>query len=154
LAANISLYDVLELWADRWRRQDARGEGRSVRDAAAGMVGFAPRDAADRFWKERRERLGQCKLELPPAKTRLIALGRCAADRRRRRAQGKPAPVALLGFTPRCRTTSNGKVTVRRKTLAQRLRTPLPAVQETRRGRLPWPIPQQGAWLHRVLLGP
>lgn len=153
MAANISLPDVLERWADRWRRQEARGEGRRVRAAAAGMVGFAPRDAADRFWQERRERLGPCKLERPPEKTRLSEGGRCAAERRRRRAPGKPAPAAWLGGTPLGRTTSNGKVTVRRKTLAPRLRTKRPAVQEMRRGRLPWPIPPQGAWRHRVLLG-
>ena len=33
LAANIYLHDVLDLWADRWRRQHARGDGIIVRYA-------------------------------------------------------------------------------------------------------------------------
>src|SRR5262245_58560064 len=92
-------------------------------------------------------------LELHPEKTRLIECGRFAADRRRRRAQGKPATFDVLGCTHIGSTTRNGKVTVRRKTIAQRLRKKRHAVKETLRWRLHWPIPQQGAWLPSVLLG-
>ena len=117
------------------------------------IVGFEHRDAAERFWRELRDRMGQFNLELHPEKTRLSEFGRFAAERRQRRAQGKPAPFALLGFTHICSKTRNGKCTVRRKTIAQRLRKKLQAVKDTRRRRLHWPIPQQGAWLQSVLLG-
>jgi len=153
LAANISLHDVLDLWADRWRRQPARGDVIIVRDADDCIVGFAHRDDAERFWRALRERLGQCNLALPPEQTRLIACGRCAAERRQRRAQGKPATFDLLGFTHRCSQTRHGKLTVRRTTIAQRLRKKLQAVQDTLRRRMHWPMPQQGAWLKSVLLG-
>ena len=61
----------------------------------------------------------QFNLELHPEKTRLIEFGRFAAERRQRRAQGKPATFDLLGFTHICSKTRNGKFTVRRKTIAQ-----------------------------------
>ncbi len=50
-------------------------------------------------------------------------------------------------------TTRHGKCTVRRKTIAQRLRKKRQAVKDTLRRRMHWPIPQQGAWLKSVLLG-
>ena len=153
LAANIYLHYVLDLWADRWRRQYARGDVIIVRYADDFIVGFEHRDDAERFWSELRDRMGQFNLELHPEKTRLIEFGRFAAERRQRRAQGKPATFDFLGFTHICSKTRNGKFTVRRKTIAQRLRKKLQAVKDTLRRRMHWPIPQQGAWLKSVLLG-
>jgi RNA-directed DNA polymerase len=98
-------------------------------------------------------RMGKFNLELHPEKTRLIEFGRFAAERRKRRAQGKPAAFDFLGFTHICSKTRNGKFTVRRKTIARRLRKKLQAVKDTLRRRMHWPIPQQGAWLKSVLLG-
>jgi RNA-directed DNA polymerase len=153
-AAPSSLHDVLALGADRWRRQDARGAVRSGRYADACIVGFAHRDEAERCWRARRARMGQVKRALHPEQTRLIELGRFAVERRQRCAQAQPGPVDVLGFPPRCSKTRNGECTVRRKTLAQRRRRPLQAVQDTRRRRLPWPIPQPGAWRTSGLWGP
>ena len=89
-----------------------------------------------------------------PEHTRRIACGRCAAARRPRREQGTPATGDVRGCTPTGRTTRHGQWTVRRTTSAPRLRQTRHAVKDTRRGRLPWPIPQQGAGLTRGLLGP
>jgi RNA-directed DNA polymerase len=153
LAANIYLHYVLDLWADRWRRQHARGEVIIVRYADDFIVGFEHRDDAERFWRELQERFGKFNLVLHPEKTRLIEFGRFAVERRKRRAQGKPETFDFLGFTHTCSKTRNGKFAVRRKTIAQRLRKKLQAVKETLRRRMHWPIPQQGAWLKSVLLG-
>jgi group II intron reverse transcriptase/maturase len=153
LAATISRHYVLELWADRWRRQYARGDGIIVRYCDDCLVGFASRDAAERFWRELRERFEKCNLAVHPEQTRLIEFGRYAAARRQRRGQGKPATFAVLGFTHTCSKTRKGKGTVRRQTLAPRRRKQRQAVQDTRRRRLPWPIPQPGAWLQSVRLG-
>jgi RNA-directed DNA polymerase len=152
LAANIYLHYVLDLWADRWRRQYARGDVIIVRYCDDFIVGFEHRDDAERFWRELRERMGQFNLELHPEKTRLIEFGRFAADRRRRRAQGKPATFDCLGCTHIGRTTRQGKFTVRRQTMVPRLRKQRQAVKNRRR-RMHWPLPQQGAWLPSVLLG-
>jgi hypothetical protein len=152
-AAHSSLHDVLALWADRWRRHHARGEVIIVRYADACIGGFAHRDDAERFWRARRERRGQCNLELHPEKTRLIECGRFAAERRQRRAQGTPAICALLGCTHPCRTMRTGKCTVRRQTIARRLRKKRHAVTDMLRQRRHWPLPQQGAWRKSVRLG-
>ena len=135
------------------RRQSARGEVISVRYADDFIVGFEHRDDAERFWRELQERCGKFNLERHPEKPRRIECGRLAVDRRRRRAQGTPATCDFLGFTPRCSTTRKGKCTVRRKTMAPRLRKKLHAVKETLRRRLHGPLPPQGAWLQSVLLG-
>jgi hypothetical protein len=153
VAATISRHDVLDLWVDRWRRQHARGEGSIVRYADDFIVGFEHWDDAERFWRERRERRGKFNLALHPAKTRLIELGRVAAARRKRRAQGQPAGFDVLGLTHLGSQTRNGKLTVRRQTIARRLCKKRQAVNDTRRRRLHWPLPQQGAWLKSVLLG-
>jgi RNA-directed DNA polymerase len=117
------------------------------------IVGFEDRDDAERFWGELRDRLQQFALELHPEKTRLIEFGRFAAERRARRGQGKPETFDFLGFTHMCSKTRQGKFTVRRKTIAKRLRKKLQEVKETLRMRMHWPIPRQGAWLKSVLLG-
>jgi RNA-directed DNA polymerase len=117
------------------------------------IVGFEHRDDAERFWRELRQHMGQFNLELHPEKTRRIEFGRFAVERRKRRAQDKPETFDLLGFTHICSKTRHGKFTVRRKTMAQRLRKKLQTVHDTLRERRHWPIPQQGAWLKSVLLG-
>jgi len=120
LAAHISLHDVLDWWADRWRRQHARGDVIIVRDADDCMVGFAHRDDAAQFWRELQERFGTFNLVLHPEQTRRIEFGRCAVERRQRRAQGKPEPFDFLGLTHTGSKTRSGQCAVRRKMIAQR----------------------------------
>jgi RNA-directed DNA polymerase len=151
-AAHLSLHDVLALWAERGRR-DARGDMLLVRCADDAIVGCEPRDEAERFWAELRKRCQQFPRARPPEKTRLIECGRVAAERRQRRGQGSPATFALLGFTHLGSKPRTGKVTVRRKPIATRLRKKLQDSKAALRERMHWPIPQQGAWLRRVLLG-
>jgi hypothetical protein len=129
------------------------GDVISVRSADDVSVGFDHWDDAQRFGRKRPERFAKCKVARHPETTRLSESGRLAADRRRRRAQGKPAPCDFLGFPPIGRTTRQGQFTVRRTTIAQRLRKKLHAGKETRR-RMHWPSPPPGAWLQSVLLGP
>jgi RNA-directed DNA polymerase len=109
LAANISLHYVLDVWAERWRRRYARGAVSIVRYGDDVIVGFEHRDDAERFWAELRERFRKFNLGLHPEKTRLLAFGRFAADRRQRGGQGKPETFDFLGFTHSCRKTRTGK---------------------------------------------
>jgi hypothetical protein len=153
LAANIYLHYGLDLWAERWRRRNARGTVIIVRYGDDFIVGFEHRDDAERFWGDLRERCQQFTRELHPEKTRLIEFGRFAAERRQRRGHGKPATFDLLGLTHICSQTRRGKFTVRRQTIAKRRRQKLQEVKATLRQRMHWPIPQQGAWLRSVLLG-
>ena len=81
----------------------------------------------------RSERLGRFALSLHPEKTRLIEFGRFAAERRQRRALGKPETFNFLGFTfPDPRTGE--MAVVRRQRLLQ---LPCSANQRTRTARLP-----------------
>ena len=90
LLANIYLYYVLDLWAERWRRREATGDMIIVRYADDFIVGFQHEGDARRFLDEMRERLGKFALTLHPGKTRLIEFGRYAASNRKARGLGKP----------------------------------------------------------------
>jgi RNA-directed DNA polymerase len=153
LAANRYLHYGLDLWAERWRRRDARGDMSMVRLAEDVIVGFEHRDDAERCWAELRERFQQFHLERHPEKTRLIECGRVAAERRQRRGQGRPETFDVLGLTHMCSKTRTGKYPVRRKTIATRRRKKRQEVTAALRERMHWPIPQQGAWRRSVLLG-
>lgn len=153
LAANLDLHSVLDRWAERWRRRDARGDMLIGRFADDVIVGFEHRDAAERFWAELRERFQQFHRELHPEKTRLIEFGRFAAERRQRRGQGRPETFDVLGLTHMCSKPRTGKFTVRRQTIAKRLRQTRQEVNAALRERRHWPIPHQGAWRRSVLLG-
>ena len=153
LLANIYLHYVFDLWAEQWRGRHARGDVIIVRYCDDFIVGFQHQDEAERFWVELRERFHRFNLELHPEKTRLIEFGRFAVERRKRRGEGKPETFDFLGFTHICGKTRKGKFTVRRKTVANRLRRKLHEVKQTLRKRMCLPIPSQGTWLRAVLLG-
>ena len=69
------------------------------------MLGFQNREDAERFLEQLRERVGKFGLELHPDKTRLIEFGRYAAERRKKRGEGKPETFNFLGFTHICGTS-------------------------------------------------
>src|ERR1700676_4895343 len=99
LLANIYLHYVFDLWADRWRRREARGAIIIVRYADDIVVGFEHETDARRFWEAMRERLQEFSLTLHPEKTRLTEFGRHAAAARKQRGLGKPETFDFLAFT-------------------------------------------------------
>src|SRR6201987_3838802 len=99
LLANIYLHYVFDLWAERWRRQEARGDVIVVRYADDLVAGFEHEDDARRFLDAMRERFGAFSLSLHPGKTRMIEFGRHAAAERQKRGIGTPENFAFLGFT-------------------------------------------------------
>jgi RNA-directed DNA polymerase len=153
LLSNVYLHYVFDLWADRWRRQHARGEMIIVRFADDYIVGFQHHDDAERFLAKLRGRLAQFSLELAPEKTRLIAFGRFAAERRQKRGLGKPETFQFLGFTHICTKDRNGRFALRRVTDKKRLRAKLRAVKEELKRRRHLPVPEQGQWLRSVVHG-
>jgi RNA-directed DNA polymerase len=98
LLANVYLHYVFDLWAHRWRRQEATGDMIIVRYADDIVVGFEHEADARRFWDAMRKLLEEFSLSLHPEKTRLIEFGRYAADRRAQRGLGKPETFKFLGF--------------------------------------------------------
>ena len=153
LLANVYLYYVFDLWADRWRQKHARGSVVVVRFADDFVVGFQYREDAERFWSELRERFGKFNLKLQEDETRLIEFGRFAAGNRKQRGDGKPESFDFLGFTHVCDMTRNGKFIVLRQTNRRRMRAKLRGVKAELRRRLQNPIPVVGQWLRSVLLG-
>jgi group II intron reverse transcriptase/maturase len=153
LLANIYLHYVFDLWVERWRRKQARGDVAVVRFADDFVVGFEHRDEAERFLAELRERFARFGLELHPDKTRLIEFGRYAARNRRDRGEGKPETFNFLGFTHICGKTRKGGFTVLRQTMRRRWQAKLQEVKDELRRRLHHPVPETGGYLRSVVLG-
>src|SRR5438309_9115473 len=128
LLANAYLHYCFDLWAERWRRHEARGDMIVVRYADDLVVGFEKEDDARRFLDAMRDRLGKFALSLHPDKTRLIEFGRHAARRRAQRGLGKPETFNFLGFTFICGKSRRGRFLVKRKTRRDRMRSKLQAV--------------------------
>jgi RNA-directed DNA polymerase len=154
LLANVYLHYVFDLWVQRWRERQARGDVIVVRYADDFVLGFQHRHEAERFLRDLRERFAQFELELHPEKTRLIEFGAWAAKNRRRRGQGKPETFDFLGFTHICaRKRSNGMFTVLRQTMRSRLQGKLHQVKAELRRRMHDPVPEVGRWLASVVRG-
>ena len=154
LLANVYLHYVFDLWVQRWRNTQARGEVIVVRYADDFIVGFQHKEEAERFIKDLRERFAKFGLELHSQKTRLIEFGPWAAENRRRKGQGKPQTFQFLGFTHICgRKRSNGYFTVYRQSMRKRLQAKLAEVKAELRRRMCRPVPEVGHWLSMVLTG-
>ena len=144
LLANVYLHYVFDLWVHQWRKRHARGEVIIVRFADDFTVGFQYREDAERFLEELRERFQRFHLELHPEKTRLMEIGRYAAENRKRRGEGKPESFDFLGFTHTCDKTRNGKFIVLRQTMRKRLQSKLREIKIELKRRLHHPVPEVG----------
>jgi group II intron reverse transcriptase/maturase len=153
LLANVYLHYVFDLWIQRWRQKQARGDIVIVRFADDFVVGFQHRHEAERFLAELRERFARFGLELHPDKTRLIRFGRFADQNRRERGEGKPETFNFLGFTHSCGKTRKGGFTVLRQTMRKRWQAKLREVKAELKRRLHEPIQALGAYLRSVLNG-
>jgi RNA-directed DNA polymerase len=153
LLANVYLHYVFDLWAERWRRQEATGDMIIVRYADDTVVGFEHEADARRFWDAMRERLKEFSLSLHPDKTRLIEFGRYAAVRRAQRGLAKPETFKFLGFVFICGRTRKGKFQLQRKSRRDRSRAKLSEIKEELWRRMHQVIPEQGRWLAQVIRG-
>jgi RNA-directed DNA polymerase len=153
LLANVYLHYVFDLWANRWRRKEAKGNVIILRYADDVVVGFQHEDDARRFWDAMRSRLEEFSLALHPDKTRLLEFGRNAAGRRKRNGLGRPETFTFLGFIFICGRSRRGSFLLQRKTRGDRMRAKLREIKEQLRARLHDPIPEQGKWLRQVVRG-
>jgi len=152
--ANIYLHYVFDLWVQRWRQKQARGDVIVVRFADDFVVGFEHRVEAERFLTELRERFARFGLELHPEKTRLIEFGRFARQKRQDRGdRGAPGSFNFLGFTHSCGKTRKGGFTVLRQTMRTRWQAKLRAVKAELKHRMHEPIQTVGSYLRAVVLG-
>src|SRR6516162_4257313 len=114
ILANLYLHHALDLWVDAWRKKRARGDVIIVRYADDAVLGFERREDAEQFLEQLRERLAKFGLELHPEKTRLIEFGRFAAERRKRRGEGKPETFHFLTSVGRTTRRANSRSTGKR----------------------------------------
>jgi len=154
LLANVYLHYVYDLWFQQWRKRHATGDMIVVRYADDTIVGFQHRRDAERFLSDLKDRLAQFALSLHPEKTRLIEFGAFAAERRKKRGEGKPATFDFLGFTHYCGTRKDGAgFQLGRRTQRKRMRAKLKEITETLRRVRHRPIDEQGQWLGTVIGG-
>jgi group II intron reverse transcriptase/maturase len=153
LLANVYLHYVFDLWADRWRRRNAKGDVVIVRYADDQIVGFQHREDAERFLEELSERFAKFGLELKTEKTRLIEFGRFAAENRKARGLGRPETFNYLGFTHACGKTRDGRFALKRITIKERMRAKLKEVKAELRRRMHLSVPEVGRWLGSVVRG-
>jgi len=153
LLANIYLHYVFDLWVHAWRQKRALGEVIVVRYADDTVLGFQHQADADCFLDDLRKRLNEFGLELHPDKTRRIEFGRHAEQNRKKRGEGKPESFDFLGFSHICGKDRKGKFTLKRKTIAKRMRAKLQEIKQELRTRMHDPIEQTGKWLQSVIQG-
>jgi len=154
ILANLYLHYVLDVWAKAWREKVSRGDMIVVRYADDAVLGFQYREDAERFLEQLQERLRKFGLELHPDKTRLIEFGRFAAERRKKRGEGKPETFDFLGFTHICgRSHGTGYFTVYRKTIGKRMAAKLKEIRQELRRRRHASIVETQEWLKTVVRG-
>ena len=152
LLANIYLHYVFDLWAEQWRRRDAKGDMIIVRYADDIVVGFEHEADARRFWDACAKRFEEFALSLHPDKTRLIEFGRFAVRARETRAR-QTGDLQLPGVHPHLRTLTSGQVPAQTEVPERSGAAKLRAVKVELRRRMHQPIPEQGKWLGQVVRG-
>lgn len=151
--ANLYLHYVLDLWVDHWRKK-AAGDVIIVRYADDAVLGFQYRAEAEAFLEQLHKRLEKFGLELHPEKTRLIEFGRYAAERRKKRGEGKPETFNFLGFTHICGTSlKTGFFTVHRKTMGKRLAAKVKDIHRQLQQRMHAKTANTVKWLQSVVRG-
>jgi hypothetical protein len=153
LLANIYLHYAFDLWVQAWRNKCALGDVIVVRYADDIVLGFQEQAEADHFLEDFRERLAKFGLELHPEKTRRIEFGRYAELNRKRRGEGKPETFDFLGFTHISGKNRRGFFTVKRRTVAKRLRAKLQEIKQQLQRRRHHPVAQTGEWVRSVVQG-
>ena len=154
LLANIYLHYVLDLWANQWRKRNARGECYIVRYADDSVLGFQYRSDGLHFMAALKDRLGKFGLSLNGEKTKLLEFGRFAISNRKARKQGKPETFDFLGFTHICSVRrSDGGFMLKRFTIAKKLRAKINDVKQALLKNRHRDVFEQGKWLKSVVEG-
>ncbi len=154
LLANVFLHYVFDLWIDWWRNQPGRGDVVVVRYCDDFVIGFESERAAKQCMEDLGVRLAKFGLKLNESKTRLIEFGRYAIERRKRKGLRRPEPFDFLGFTHQCsKTRTNGWFTIRRISIARRMRLKLQAIRQKLLQRRHVPVEDTGRWLRSVVQG-
>ncbi len=151
LLANVYLHYVFDLWAEQWRRREAKGDMIIVRYADDIVVGFEHEAEARRFLEAMRARLEHFELALHPEKTRIVPFGRARAGRAD--GPGRPGTFDFLGFTFICAKSRRGGFLLKRKSRRDRVRAKLQEIKGELRRRMHQSLEETGRWLAQVVRG-
>ena len=153
ILANVFLHYIVDLWVHQWRRQQAAGQIIVCRYADDLVLGCQYEADGKKLLVALKDRLAHFGLSLHEGKTRLIAFGRFAAQRRQAAGLRRPETFDFLGFTHYCGETRSGRFMVKRKTQAKRMVRKLKILREEMARRMHTPIREQHQWLCQVLRG-
>jgi RNA-directed DNA polymerase len=154
LLANIYLHYVLDLWAQSWRKKQARGEVYIVRYADDFVMCFQYEEDARAMHKAVAERMAKFGLELHPEKTRVVRFGRYARKDSERSEGKKPATFDFLGFTHISGADrKEGRFQLQRRTSKKKRNAKLASLKEELKKRRHEHISKQHDWLTKVLHG-
>ena len=153
ILANVYLHYVLDLWFQKWRSHEVKGDTIIVRYADDVVVGFQHQRHAENFLNAVKERFRGFELSLHPDKTRLIEFGRFATGRRRVRGLRRPETFDFLGFTHYCMETRGGHFQLGRKPVAKRMTRTLKRIKEALRRRRHHNVEATAKWLGKVVNG-
>ena len=146
-------HHVLDLWFQKWRSHEVKGDTIIVRYADDVVVGFRHHRYAENFLKAVQERFRGFELSLHPDKTRLIEFGRFATGRRRVRGLRRPETFDFLGFTHYCMETRGGNFQLGRKPVAKRMTRTLKRIKEALFRRRHHKVEATAIWLGKVVNG-
>ena len=152
MPANVYLHYVLDLWAERWRRREAKGDMVIVRYADDTIFGFESETDARRFLDAMRERLAAF-VDAPSGQDPSDRVRPFAAANRERRGLSKPETFKFLGFIFICGKSRKGGFLLKRKSRGDRMRAKLKEIKEGLRKRMHEPPSRQGQWLGQVVQG-
>jgi RNA-directed DNA polymerase len=99
LLANIYLHYAFDLWADQWRKKQAKGQVIVVRHADDIVIGFQHKREAERFMVDMRERAEEVRAIAAPGNDAADRVRPLSGQRSRSRGLGKPETFDFLGFT-------------------------------------------------------
>jgi len=123
--SNIYLHYTLDEWFERRFARQCRGKAFLVRFADDFVACFEFEADARAFEHALKERLQSFELEIEPTKTALLRFGELAPILCKRDGLKWPRTFSFLGFTHYMRARRDGRIVLRRKTEAVRMRRKL-----------------------------
>lgn len=153
LLANVYLHYVLDLWAQQWRKRNARGAVYVVRYADDFVLGFQYEQDARAMHEAIAKRVAEFGLELHPEKTRVLRFGRFALRDSALDGRERPETFTFLGFTHICAQGPDGRFRIVRRTARKKRQAKQASLAEEIDRRKHQPVAVQHGWLSSVLRG-
>lgn len=129
LLANVYLHYVVDLWFAVTVKKQCAGQAEMVRFADDFVCCFEYKEDAERFYAALVLRLEKFGLRVAEEKTKIIAFGRFAEERSKKRGEGKPKTFDFLGFTHYCAKSRKGSFRVKRKTSGKKFKQKVKAMK-------------------------